>query len=315
MGRLLKLRDLHVLSVVVQLGSMAKAASHLSVTQPAISQAIADLEHAAGVRLLDRSPRGVEPTIYGEMLLRRGTEVFDVLKQGMRDIEFLRNPGSGEVRVGADMSFIAGGFMSAIIERISNRHPDLVVQVVETTTTRAAPEFRELRERNVDLMLGRLSGPISAEDLQIEKLFDEAIVVATSMRSRWSRISKFDLAEMTNEPWILAPPDNTARALLEDAFRAKGLEPPYPRVTTYSMQLRMQLLASGRYLTVLTESTVRFSAERWGLKALPLELGPRLPVVAVTLKHRTLTPSVQLFIDEVRTVIKAMHLSKANCRN
>jgi DNA-binding transcriptional LysR family regulator len=100
-----------------------------------------------------------------------------------------------------------------------------------------------------------------------------------------------------------------ARRLVEDAFRARNLEPPLPRVTTYSMQLRLQLLASGRYLTVFTDSTVRYSAERWSLKILPVTLGPRLPVVAVTLTNRTLTPSVQLFIDQVREVTKTMSLS------
>jgi DNA-binding transcriptional LysR family regulator len=308
-GRHLKLRDLHVLSAVVQLGSMAKAASHLSVTQPAISQAIADLERAVGVRLIDRGPRGVKPTICGETLLRRGIEAFDALKQGMRDIEFLLEPGSGEVCVGADMSFIAGGFISAIIQRVSDRHPQLAVQVVETTTTTAAPEFRELRERKVDLMLGRMLSPIAADDLQVEALFDESIVVVTSAQSRWAGRRKIDLKELMNEPWILAPPNNVARTLVEDAFRAQGLEPPLPRVTTYSMQLRMQLLASGQYLTVFTDSTVRYSADRWLLRVLPVKLGQRLPVVAVTLKNRTLTPSVQLFIDQVRVVTKAMRLS------
>jgi DNA-binding transcriptional LysR family regulator len=308
-GRHVKLRDLHVLFAVVQLGSMAKAASHLSVTQPAISQAIADLEHAVGVRLLDRGPRGVEPTIFGEMLLKRGMEAFDALKQGMRDIEFLSDRGSGEVSVGADMSYIAGGFMSAIIQRVSNRYPQLAVQVVETTTTTAAPDFRELRERMVDLMLGRMSSPIVADDLQVETLFDESIVVVTSAQSRWAGRREINLEELKDEPWILAPPDNLARALVEDAFRAKGLEPPRPRVTTYSMNLRLQLLATGRYLTVLTDSTVRYSAERWSLKVLPVKLSKRLPVVAVTLKHRTLTPSVQLFIEEVRALTKRMRSS------
>jgi DNA-binding transcriptional LysR family regulator len=305
-GRNIKLRDLHVLSAVVRLGSMAKAASHLSVTQPAISQAIADLERAVGVRLVDRGPRGVEPTIYGETLLKRGMEAFDALKQGMRDIEFLLKPGSGEVCVGADMSYIAGGFMSAIIERVSDRHPELAVQVVETTTTTAAPDFRELRERKVDLMLGRMSRPIAGDDLQVEVLFDEAIVVVTSAESRWAGRREIELAELINEPWILAPPENIARALVEDAFRAEGLQPPRPRVATYSMQLRMQLLAGGRYLTVFTDSTVRYSAQRWSLTVLPVKLGRRLPVVAVTLKHRTLTPSVKLFIDQVRAVTKTI---------
>jgi hypothetical protein len=69
------------------------------------------------------------------------------------------------------------------------------------------------------------------------------------------------------------------------------------------------LLASGRYLTVFTDSTVRYGAERWPLKILPVKLGPRLPVVAVTLRNRTLTPSVQLFIDQVRAVTKTMSLA------
>src|ERR1700752_244212 len=88
-GRHLRLRDLHILSAVVQWGSMAKAATHLSMTQPAVSDAIANLEDTIGVRLLDRSPRGVEPTIYANALLKRGLVVFDELRQGIRDIEFL----------------------------------------------------------------------------------------------------------------------------------------------------------------------------------------------------------------------------------
>src|ERR1700682_3815152 len=89
LGTRVKLRDLQILIQVVQLGSMAKAASHLAISQPTVSQAIADLEHAVGDRLLDRSPSGVAVTIYGQTLLRRGSEAFDALKQGMRDIEFI----------------------------------------------------------------------------------------------------------------------------------------------------------------------------------------------------------------------------------
>jgi len=306
LGRQLKLRDLHVLFAVAQFGSMAKAAAHFSVTQPAISQAIADLEHAVGVRLVDRGPHGVVPTVYGEKLLKRGTEAFDALKLGMRDIESLLDPGAGEVAVGADMSYIAGGFVSALIEQVGKRYPNVSIDVVETTTTMAGPEFRELRDRKVDLMLGRLTNPIVADDLKVERLFDESIVVVASTKSPWVGRRKIDLEELMDARWILAPPANMARTLVENAFRARGLEPPRPRVTTYSMQLRMQLLATGRYLTVLTDSTVRYSAKRWSLKTLPVNLGPRLPVVIVTLKDRTLTPAVELVIDQVRVMVRAM---------
>ena len=97
-GRRLKLRDLHILFTVVQWGSMAKGATHLGMSQPAVSEAIASLEDALRVRLLDRSPRGIEPTIYADALLKRGHIVFDELKQGIRDIEFLADPTAGELR-------------------------------------------------------------------------------------------------------------------------------------------------------------------------------------------------------------------------
>src|SRR5436309_9191760 len=98
-GRRLKWRDLHVFYTVVQHGSMAKAAVQLGVSQPAVSEVIADLEHALGVRLLDRSSHGIDPTMYGNALLKRSIAAFDELKQSIRDIEFLADPTTGELRI------------------------------------------------------------------------------------------------------------------------------------------------------------------------------------------------------------------------
>src|SRR5262245_35550347 len=102
MGRRVTLRDLQVLLAVAQFGSMAKAASQLSITQPAVSQAVANLERAFSARLIDRGPRGAVLTSYGEAIQQRGLEVFDALQLGTRDIEYLSNPGSGDVWIGAN---------------------------------------------------------------------------------------------------------------------------------------------------------------------------------------------------------------------
>src|SRR5215217_7899422 len=87
--RRMKLHNLHVLMTVVQTGSMGKAAVRLNTVQPAISRSVAELEHALGVRLLDRHRQGVEPTKYGRALLDCGVTVFDGLRQGLKNIEFL----------------------------------------------------------------------------------------------------------------------------------------------------------------------------------------------------------------------------------
>ena len=99
-GRRLRLRDLHVFATVARMGSMGKAAQELRVSQPAVSEVIADLEHAVGARLLDRTPQGTSVTLYGAALERRVLAVFDELKQGIKDIEFLLDPTAGEVRIG-----------------------------------------------------------------------------------------------------------------------------------------------------------------------------------------------------------------------
>ena len=78
--RRLKLRDVDILLTVIQIGSMGKAASLLNMSQPAISNAIAQLEHTLGVRLLDRSRQGVEPTPSGRALIKRGVAMFDELR-------------------------------------------------------------------------------------------------------------------------------------------------------------------------------------------------------------------------------------------
>ena len=100
LGRHLKLRDLHVLMTVARCGSMGKAAVQLAISQPAVSKAIADMEGTLRVRLLDRSPQGVEPTIYAQRAPRPRMIAFDELLQAVGKIESLADPSLGHVRIG-----------------------------------------------------------------------------------------------------------------------------------------------------------------------------------------------------------------------
>jgi DNA-binding transcriptional LysR family regulator len=303
-GRRLKLRDLHILSAVVQWGSMAKAAKHLSMTQPAVSDAIANLEDTLRVRLLDRSSRGVEPTIYANALLKRGLVVFDELRQGIRDIEFLANPKAGEVRVGCPES-LAAGLVPSIIDRLSRRYPRVDVHVVHAET--GTLELRELRERNVDLMVGRILRPLLDDDIDAEVLFEDRRFVVAGARSRWAGRRKLSLAELAHEPWIFDPPNAAAIPLITNAFRAHGLDLPRRNVASFSLHVRSYLLATGRFLAVMQDSTLKFTAKRWSIKVLPIDLGiPPQQVAIFTLKNRTLSPAVKLFIECARQVARPL---------
>ncbi len=127
-GRRLRLRDLHVFSTVVQCGSMAKAAAQLGVSQPTVSEVIAGLEHTFNVRLLDRSRQGVEPTVYGDALLKRSIAAFDELKQSSRDIAFLADPTIGDLRIGCMVS-VAVAVLPPVVKRFSELYPRVVLHV------------------------------------------------------------------------------------------------------------------------------------------------------------------------------------------
>ena len=143
-GRHMKLHDLHVLIAVAQAGSMSKAATLLNTTQPAISRSIAELERTIGVRLLDRTPQGVEPTEYGRALLDGGAAVFDGLRQAVKSIEFLADPAAGEVRVGSPAP-IAASFVSAVVDRLSRRYPRMVFAAIRAWFFMSRPPTRKSR--------------------------------------------------------------------------------------------------------------------------------------------------------------------------
>src|SRR5262249_43830084 len=184
-GRRLKLRDLHVFSTVVQRGSMAKAARQLGVSHPAVSEVIADLEHALGVRLLDRSAHGIEPTVYGDALLTRSVAVFDDLKQIIRDIQFLSDATTGEVRIGS-MEAPWFTLLPDVIRRFSQQYPRIEVH---TDLVDHSEIFRGLRERRYDCVLNqvRTADPEqAADDLTMNILYEDALIVAAWGRSKWA---------------------------------------------------------------------------------------------------------------------------------
>src|SRR5215813_7321628 len=304
-GRRVTLRDLHTLFAVVQHRSMAKAGAHLGKSQSAVSQAVAAIEHAVGVPLLDRTSRGVEPTTYGNALLRRGRAAFDELRLGVDEIECLADPTTGEVRI-ACSEWVSVGLLPAIIDRLSLRCPKLKLHVLETGSI--VTECPELQERRVDMRLALLSPPLEGElarEFDTEILCDEQICLAVGSSSRWARRRKIDLAELVNEPWV-APSFAAAGGMaVMEAFHARGLSPPEISVTTSSLGLRSLLSMSGRFIVSLPRSIVELYADRFALKRLPIEFPTQTSYAIITLKNRTLSPAIERFIACAREVTKS----------
>jgi DNA-binding transcriptional LysR family regulator len=282
---------------------MRKAAALLNTTQSAVSRSIADLEQTIGARLLDRNSQGIEPTRYGRALLKRGVAVFDELKQGVRDIEFLSNPEAGELLIGSG-SAVAEGFVLAVIDRLSQQYPQVAYHLIPGALLAL---HDQLRERRIELAFSGSSGLDPQEDIDAEVLFEEPLVVAASAENPWIRRRKIDLAELVHEPWTWSPPGSIVHKLVVEAFRARGLDPPRPTVYTDAVNLRIRLAATRGFLTIVPASMLAFPAKHETLRRLPVGLPTtRRRMGIFTLKNRTLSPLAQLFIECARDIANSL---------
>ena len=307
-GRHLRMRELHVFATVAKEGSMARAAQRLGITQPAVSKVVADLEYTLKVRLFDRGRRGVEPTIYGRALLRRGNAAFDELKQSVMDIDFLSDPASGELRIGCSEA-IAVANLPPILLDFSRRYPRVSLSVIEVP-----PPVRNLTalyERTCDIILVRLETTASdhplGDDANVEELFEDRIVAAVNKASRWARRRKLELADLVDTPWILTMKNTFNHACVMDAFQKQGLSMPPVILMSQLVPLRAYFLAQGDYIATFTTSILQFNAELYDLKELPIRLSDRRSIIAmVTLRERTLNPIAERFIEHIREFTKSM---------
>jgi DNA-binding transcriptional LysR family regulator len=306
--RRLKLQLLNVLIAVARTGSMAKAAKHLATSQSVVSKSVSELENILGVRLFDRSPQGVEPTLYGRALLKRSVAIFDDLRTSVGEIQFIADPGVGELRVGTTEPQAA--MVAAVIERLSRQHPRLDFKVVVADSVTLFD--RELRGRAIDLMIGPLQKPSAERDLEATFLYENRLRVVVSRRSKMARRRKVALADLINEPWCTAPLDLPSGAAFAGAFRASGL--PLPRVVVSSVATHLchRLLADGRFVGISFDGSLYFDTQTQSLKVLPIEIAsPPFAISIITLKNRTISPAARLFADCACSITKPLAKDRA----
>jgi len=299
-GRRVKLRDLHIALAVADAGSMTRAAEELAVSYPVVSKTISDLEHTLGVKLFDRSISGVKPTHYGRALLKSGVTVFDEMRKGLQQIDSIKQPDAGDLHIGSSIVTDAG-LLPAVMERFAQDFPRAAVHV--TPENIAVQQYDNLRERKVEMVLGRLPATMNEPDLVTETLFDEPHVVVAGSESRWAKKRNLRLADLMGEPWALAEAGSLARSLHDDLFRRSGVEAPSATVLTVSLHLYMRLIETGRWLGLVPASVMRFGGKDMKLKVLSVKVStPPSPVGIITVKDRTLTPLGERFIECTRRV-------------
>jgi DNA-binding transcriptional LysR family regulator len=257
------------------------------------------MERELEVRLLDRTPRGVEPTAYGRVLVKRGLAIFDEFRQGVQELEHLADPTAGELRIGSSEG-MAAGVLPEIIRKMSRSHPRIVINVAQALF--ATTQYRDLHERRVDLLFGRVFGPPPPEEgVLVEKLFDDNVVVVVGNHHPLARSRRLTLANLAEQSWILPPPGSEPGRLAAEIFASSRMELPHAPVTTISIHLALRLLTSEPLVALLPSTVMRHGGHERTLKVLPIRLpAQHRPVGAIMLKDRTPNPLVQVFLECAR---------------
>lgn len=298
----LKLRDLHVLAVLGEAGSMAAAADRLALSQSAVSKVVSELERSLGAQLVERSSRGVVLTDAGRILVARGRVIFDEVEQGLAEIQALSDPARGLVRIGTTEPMAS--VVAETVARLDAPYPALRFHVAISDTDTL---IDALRRRELDVVLTRWVAPLVTDELEGEVLFRTPLAVLCAKGHPLLRRRGVALADLMDERWTLSPPDTFLGRLVGAAFRHRGLPLPPAAVTSISIYLRLNLLASGRFLTVLPTTMLAHPTNGAWLRRLDIDLAESAgPIAAITLRRRRPSGALRLWLEAARAVGTAM---------
>jgi len=210
----MKLHQLAALVSASENGSLRQAAEKLHLSQPALSRSIRELESELGVKLLERTPLGVEPTAYGHALILRSRIVDSELRQARHDIAHLRAATHGDLRIGAT-PVAAFSLLPVVLARLKKSRPQLRVSI---TDGMGSSLFKQLRQGDFDFVFGRIDEAIDPHEFTADVLFNDSLVVVARRDHPLARARTASKVNWAQLEWILPSGDNPARTAFERAF-------------------------------------------------------------------------------------------------
>ena len=295
----LKMRHLVLLVELGRHGSILHAAQAAHLTQPAASKLLGELEHALGVPLFERLPRGVQATRYGEVMIRRAGAALAELDAAHQEVMELQSGLSGRVAVGSVLT-PSTGLLPEAIQRLKATHSR--VQVAITVDT-SKVLIQRLRTGELDLVIGRILDADSAQELHFEPITDEPHSLIVRAGHPLLSRSDLQLADIQREAWILPPPGSILRDRLTALFLSAGLDQPIETVETLALPVVTTLLSQSDRIAALPEELVQSHLDAGTLAVLPFELGLRMDVYGiVTRRQHQLSPGAEAALHVLREV-------------
>ena len=296
-----KPRHLQLLVALVEIRHLGKVAMSINVTQPAVSKALAELERGLGLKLFERTARGVHPTAYGECMIRHARAVLSELAQARDELRGLVTGSSGSIRVGV-LATAALELLPRSLARFKTQRPSMTVAVREGTVEVLLPE---LLLGNLDLIVGRLPGERTVHGLGEKTLMEEGVNLVAGRSHPLARRRRLRWSDLTPYPWVLPPVNTLLREPLERAFEDHGLAMPANRIETLSVHVIRAYLHHTNAIAALATDVSRYYESLGLLAILALDL-PKLvrPVGVLWSRQRPVTPGTETLIQCLEDVAR-----------
>jgi DNA-binding transcriptional LysR family regulator len=267
-GRKFRLRHLELIAEIYDCRSILKASRRLSLTQPTVTKALQDVEATLGLKLFERSNRGIEPTEYGEIFARHAKVLLAQLRHAAEELENLRVGYSGKVSVGTLLAASASILPDAIV-LLKKERPGVAISVIVGTYDILMPS---LLAGDLDMVLGRLPAQGRSRALVYEEFYAEPICVVARRGHPLTRKRRLALRDLTNEPWLLPLPETELHRQIERAFIDAGAKLPKNVIESVSILTNRVLLRKSDCLGVMPYHVALDDVEHGLLAILPVKL-------------------------------------------
>jgi len=297
----LKLRHLQLLVALDQFRHIGRVAEFLSVTQPAVSKMLAEVERMFDLDLFERSTRGTEPTPYGDSVVRFARSVLADYERTRDEIGAVASGAAGRTSVGA-MVVGTPVLLARAIALLKQRSAQTTVLVEEGDLTRLLPR---LRLGELDLFVGRLEPGYAAPDLVTEPLHEEAMALVARPDHPLAQKARPSWGDLAEAPWVVPPPWASSRVKLDQCFFKHGLHPPADIVETASFLATLTFVRERPAIGFLARGVARHFEREGMVKVLPMRLQIELPPVGIiTMRGRMRTPSSERLMECLRLAAK-----------
>ena len=295
---LLDSRRLKHFLAVYDMRSMGHAAPKLFLTQPALSKSIRQLEDDLNVKLFDRTPLGVVPTVYGDALAQHARVIRSEMRHAETEISNLRGAVKGHVAVGVGPS-VAASLMPLATALLRKSKPGITLTVIEGLVDTVLPA---LRHGEIDLAVGAWPRPADS-DISAETLIGDRVCVVAGPRHPLTRKQPVEMSDLLEYPWVLPPENQRFRQLLAETFLSKGLSLPVPAVTSNSANFIRTVLLDNQSLSFLPLQSLPLRQRASTLVPLDVPGLSREVDVTIAVRQRAvISPAAHALIAALREV-------------